>query len=324
MANVRWQPPPAFNVIATVIAFVLAVGLAWMAWDYYEYTPWSRDGRVRVYTVMVAPEVSGTVINVPVKDNQFVHKGDLLFEIDPGTFKNDVTQAQGALAAAKARSVYLVANAARTNALNDLAASAQQKQDQSGVAEAAKQTTLQSQGSLDQAQLNLKRTRLYSTVNGWVTNLILQVGSYAANGQMAMTLVDADSYWVDGYFAETQLPRIKIGDAVRMVMLAYPDTAMVGHVDGIGRGISVSDATPSVQGLPSVNPVFTWVRLAQRVPIRVVLDDVPCPITLASGLTVTVSVLDHAAPAGQTDRPGARKGADAAHACEVARTARNP
>lgn len=152
MAETRWQPPPAFNVIATVIAFALAVGLGWMAWSYYEYTPWSRDGRVRVYTVMVAPEVSGTVVQVPVTDNQFVHKGDLLFEIDPGTFKNDVTQAQGALASAKARAGYLLANAARTNALNDLAASAQQKQDQSGVAESARQTVLQSQGSLDQAQ----------------------------------------------------------------------------------------------------------------------------------------------------------------------------
>ena len=321
LAETRWQPPPAFNVIATVLAVALAVGLGWMAWSYYQYTPWSRDGRVRVYTVMVAPEVSGTVVQVPVKDNQYVHKGDLLFEIDPGTFKNDVTQAQGALAAAKARATYLVANAARTAALNDLAASAQQKQDQSGVAEAARQSVLQSQGALDQAQLNLKRTRLYSTVNGWVTNLILQTGSYAANGQAAMTLVDADSYWVDGYFAETQLPRIKMGDVVRMVMMAYPDTAMAGRVVGIGRGISVADATPSVQGLPSVNPVFTWVRLAQRVPIRIALEDVPCPITLAAGLTVTVSILDQAAPAA---RPGARKGADAARTCGETRTARNP
>lgn len=323
MADTRWQPPPAFNVIATVVTFAIALGLGWMAWDYYEYTPWSRDGRVRVYTVMVAPEVSGTVVDLPVKDNQFVHKGDLLFEIDPGTFRNDVTQAEGALAAAKARAGYLVANAQRTAALNDLAASAQQKQDQSGVAEAAKQSVLQSQGALDQAKLNLKRTRLYSTVNGWVTNLILQPGSYAANGQAAMTLVDADSYWVDGYFAETQLPKIAVGAAARMVMMAYPGTPMSGRVVGIGRGISVADATPSVQGLPSVNPVFTWVRLAQRVPIRIALDDVPCPITLAAGLTVTVSILDHAPPPGEADRPG-RRGAEAARACESAKTARNP
>ena len=140
-----------------------------------------------------------------------------------------------------------------------------------------------------------------------VTNLILQTGSYAASGQTAMTLVDADSYWVDGYFAETQLPRIRIGDAARMVMMAYPDTAMAGTVVGIGRGISVADATPSVQGLPSVNPVFTWVRLAQRVPIRIALDDVPCPITLASGLTVTVSILDHGRAHRSARRPQGRR-----------------
>ena len=93
----EWQPPPAFNVVATVVAVVLAVGLGWAAWSYYEYSPWSRDGRVRVYTVMVAPEVSGRVVSLPVRDNQFVHKGDLLFEIDPNTFRNDVTQAKGTL-----------------------------------------------------------------------------------------------------------------------------------------------------------------------------------------------------------------------------------
>lgn len=321
MAAEPWRPPPAFNVIATVFAFAAALGLGWLAWSYYEYAPWSRDGRVRVYTVMVAPEVSGTVVKVPVKDNQFVHKGDLLFEIDPGTFKNNVTQAEGALAAAQSRATYLAANARRTNALSDLAATAEQKQDQTEIAIAARNTALQQQGALDQANLNLHRTKLYATVNGWVTNLTLQPGSYAASGQMAMTLVDADSYWIEGYFAETQLPRIKIGDEVRMVMMAYPKTPVRGRVAGIGRGISVENAQAGVQGLPTVNPIFTWVRLAQRVPVRVELDDVPCPITLAAGLTVTVSVLDRAPAVGLA---AGRRGAEAAGACEAPRTARNP
>ncbi len=315
----EWQPPPAFNVVATVVAVVLAVGLGWAAWSYYEYSPWSRDGRVRVYTVMVAPEVSGRVVLLPVRDNQFVHKGDLLFEIDPNTFRNDVTQAKGTLAAAKAREGYLVANAQREAALNLNATSAEQKQNTSGIAQAAQATSLQAQGALDQAQLNLDRTKIYASVNGWVTNLLLQEGGYATNGQAAMTLVNADSFWVEGYFAETQLPRIAVGDGARMVLMGFPGVALSGRVAGLGRGISVADATPGVQGLPTVNPVFTWVRLAQRVPVRIELDDVPCPVLLTAGLTATVSILDRPAPPPPA---GARRGMAAGLTCGDERTAK--
>ena len=153
-------------------------------------------------------------------------------------------------------------------------------------------------------------------MNGWVSDLILQQGGYATAGQPAVTLVNADSFWAVAYFDETQLPRIQIGDQAKMVLMAYPGQPMWGHVAGFGRGISVANAAPGVQGLPSVNPIFTWVRLAQRIPIRVELDDVPCPIVLSAGMTATVSIQDE--PAGQTDvhrQSGARRGAAAAQAC---------
>jgi multidrug resistance efflux pump len=154
-------------------------------------------------------------------------------------------------------------------------------------------------------------------VNGWISDLILQQGGFATAGQPAVTLVNADSFWVVGYFEETQLRRIRVGDSAQMVLMGYPDRAAWGHVAGVGHGISIADAAPGVQGLPSVNPVFTWVRLAQRIPIRVELDDVPCPIVLSAGMTATVSIQD--GPAGQADvqrRSGARRGSDAARACD--------
>jgi multidrug resistance efflux pump len=312
-----WVPPAAFNFIATLVAFSAAIGLAWMAWNYYEYTPWTRDGRVRVYTVQLAPEVSGTVVSLPLTDTQFVHKGDVLFQIDPRTYENKLKQATGRLAQARAQASYLEAEATRRTQLSDLAVSAEQRQNAIGIAQAANDAVLAATGALDQARLDLERTTIRSPVNGWISDLILQQGGFATAGQPAVTLVNADSFWVVGYFEETQIARIRVGDGVRMVLMAYPDRAVWGHVAGFGHGINVADAVPGVQGLPSVNPVFTWVRLAQRIPIRVELDNVPCPIVLSAGMTATVSIEN--GPAGQADvhrQPDARSGSDAAQACD--------
>jgi multidrug resistance efflux pump len=315
--NLRdWQPPPAFNVVATLITLSAALGFAYLAFVYYAYTPWTRDGRVRVYTVQVAPEVSGTVLALHVRDNQFVRKGDVLFEIDPATFKNAVTQAQGALDSAKAQASYLTGIANRTAALSDLATTAQQKQTTTGQAQAAQAGVTQAEGALAQARLNLERTTLRATVTGWVTNLLLQAGGFASTGQAALTLVNADSFWVEGYFEETQLPRIVEGHAARVTLMAWPDHPIQGRVGSLGRGISVSDAAPGVQGLPTVNPIFTWVRLAQRIPIRIEFDQVPCPIVLAAGMTANVAVLDGKASAATSRRDGATAFGQCAHSTQ--------
>jgi multidrug resistance efflux pump len=311
-----WVPPATFNFIATLIAFGGAIGLAWMAWNYYEYTPWTRDGRVRVYTIQVAPEVSGTVFSLPIKGTQFVHKGDVLFQVDPRTYENKLKQVIGRLAQAKAQASYLEAEAMRRSQLPDLAVSAEQRQNAAGVAQAANDAVLEATGALEQARLDVERTTVRSAVNGWVSDLILQQGGFATAGQPAVTLVNADSFWVVGYFEETQLPRIQLGDSARIVLMAYPDRPARGHVAGFGPGINVADAAPGVQGLPAVNPVFTWVRLAQRIPIRVELDDVPCPIALSAGMTATISIQDGTAGQGDVhSQSGARRGSDATQAC---------
>jgi multidrug resistance efflux pump len=172
-------------------------------------------------------------------------------------------------------------------------------------------------GALDQARLDLECTEIRSSVNGWVSDLLLQEGGFATAGQWAVTIVNADSFWVVGYLEETQLPCTRVSDSARIVLMAYPDQAARGHVAGFGPGINVVDAAPGVQGLPAVNPVFNWVRVAQRIPIRVELDDVPCPIVLSAGMTATVSIQD--GPAGRADvhpQSSARRGSEAAQACD--------
>jgi len=312
-----WVPPAAFNFVATLITFGAAIGLAWMAWNYYEYTPWTRDGRVRVYTVQLAPEVSGTVVSLPIKGVQFVHKGDVLFQIDPRDYQNKLKEATGRVAQTKAQADYLGAEATRRSQLSDLAVSAEQRQNAIGIAQAANAAMQEANGALDQARLDLERTTVRSPVNGWISDLILQQGGFATAGQPAVTVVNADSFYVVGYFEETQLPRIRFGDSAQMVLMGYPDRPAWGHVAGVGHGISIADAAPGVQGLPSVNPVFTWVRLAQRIPIRVELDDIPCPIMLSAGMTATVSI--QGGKAGQADvhrQSSARRGSDAAQTCD--------
>lgn len=308
MAGKSWQPPAAFNVVATLSVLAAALALTWLAWSYYEYSPWTRDGRVRVYTAQVAPEVSGVVAELSVRDNQFVHKGDVLFRIDPRTYENTLRQAEGKLAQARANASYLTAEARRRQALSDLAVSREQQENATAIAQAADDAVLQAEAEVDQASLNLERATVRSSVDGWVTNLLLQGGSFATTGATAMTLVDADSFWIEGYFEETQLRRIRVGDPVTVALMAYPGTIVTGHVSGLGRGIDVANAAPGVQGLPSVNPVFTWVRLAQRIPVRVDLEDVPCPIVLSSGLTATVTVVERGSRARLPGRVGSSTG----------------
>jgi multidrug resistance efflux pump len=296
----RWEPPAAYSLIATLIVFIASLALAYQAWDYYEYAPWTRDGRVRVYTVLIAPEVSGTVVTLNVRDNQFVHKGDVLFEIDPRTYENAITRAAGALAQAKATASYLDADARRMEQLTNLSVSDQAKQNAVGKAKDADASIIDLTGALREAMLDQERTEIRAPTDGWVTNLQLQAGSFATTGQAAMTLVDAHSFWIEGYFEETQLAGIAVGDRARAVLLGYPGQALAGHISGIGRGITVSDAAEGEQGLPAVNPIFTWVRLAQRIPIRMEIDDVPHGVLLSAGMTATVSVIgQQTGPAGR-------------------------
>ncbi|MFG1262161.1 efflux RND transporter periplasmic adaptor subunit [Xanthobacter aminoxidans] len=277
------------GVLLTLAVVGIAGILGWRMWETYMTTPWTRDGTVRAYVVTVAPQISGRIVELPVKADQFVHKGDLLMVIEPSDYKNALANAEAAVARAKADLENKRAEAERRTKLSAIAASEEEKQSFAASADMAVAAYQQALADRDQAKLNLSRTRIVSPVNGYVTNLLTQVGDYGISGQRALSVVDSDSFWVDGYFEETVLSGIHLGDKAKVALMAYP-TPLAGHVTGIGRGIAIPNVAPDVSGLASVNPVFTWVRLAQRVPVRIALDPVPPSVILSAGLTATVSI----------------------------------
>jgi multidrug resistance efflux pump len=309
-------------------------------------TPWTRDGTVRVYAVRMAPEVFGRIVELPVIDNQFVAKGELLMVIDPTNYQIAVELAQAAVQQAQANvqnvEAQIAVQQAQVNAnqaqveqakaslvfaqqqatrYGELAEkgygpvqsaqqfSADQREKQAAVetAEAnlklaqrqidtlnaqrasAQANLAQTNAQRDQAKVNLDRTKIRSPVNGWVTNLLAQLGDYANVGQIKLTVVDADSFWVDAYFTETALGSIREGDPAKLKLMGYSDIVR-GHVDSIARGINVPNAEAGPGGLATVNPIFTWVRLAQRIPVRIHIDHVPEGIVLAAGQTATVEI----------------------------------
>jgi RND family efflux transporter MFP subunit len=258
-------------------------------WNAYMGAPWTRDGTVRAYVVTMAVEVSWYIVELPVADNQFVHKGDLLMVIDPTNYKIAVSLAEAAVQRAQANAQNAEREAKRRQQLSSLAATVEEKQTFASTAVATQAQLQQAQANLDQARVNLERTEIRSPVNGYVTNLLAQLGDYANVGMNEISVVDADSFWVDGYFEETNLEPIRVGEPASIKLMGYSQIVR-GHVDSIARGINVANAQPNGQGLANVNPIFTWVRLAQRIPVRVHIDEVPEGVVLSAGMTATVQI----------------------------------
>jgi RND family efflux transporter MFP subunit len=267
-------------------------------WDAYMGAPWTRDGTVRAYVVTMAPEVAGRIVELPVADNQLVHKGDLLMVIDPTNYKIAVSLNAATVQQAQANALNAERESKRRQELTDLAVTTEIKQTYAANAVVAQAQYQQAQANLDQARVNLERTQIRSPVNGWVTNLLAQLGDYATVGENIISLVDADSFWVDGYFEETNLAPIRVGDPASIKLMGY-EPILRGHVNSIARGINVPNAQPNSAGLAQVNPIFTWVRLAQRIPVRVHIDEVPEGVVLAAGMTATVQIDPQLRPPAQ-------------------------
>jgi multidrug resistance efflux pump len=344
-AKRRMQAMPLLITIATV---ALAVLLGCAMWGAYMAAPWTRDATVRAYVVTMAPEVAGRIVELPIADNKYVRKGDLLMVIDPTNYSIAVSQAeatvqqaqasaqnidaqmmvqqaqisasQAQLEQAQATLVFAQQQAARyqdlaqkavgsvqnaqqfTAQLNQQQAAVKTSQANLALAQrqieslkaqrtSAEATLTQAKAQLRQAQVNLERTRIVSPVDGYVTNLLAQLGDYVNVSVNTISLVDANSFWVDGYFEETNLAPIRVGDPARIKLMGHGQVVR-GHVDSIARAISVSNAQPNGQGVATVNPIFTWVRLAQRIPVRIHIDEVPSGVILAAGMTATVEVDD--------------------------------
>jgi RND family efflux transporter MFP subunit len=290
-------PPTArerrrFRVLPLLITLITIAVAAWLGqamWDTYMGAPWTRDGTVRAYVVTMAPEVAGRIVQLPVADNQFVNKGDLLMVIDPTNYKIAVSLAEAGVQQAQISAQNLEREAERRQALTSLAVTVEEKQTYQSNALASQAQFQQAQARLDQARIDLQRTEIRTPVNGYITNLLAQLGDYAAAGTNEISVVDADSFWIDGYFEENNLGQIHEGDPASIKLMGY-DHVIGGHVGSIARGINVSNAQPNGQGLATVNPIFTWVRLAQRIPVRIHIDQVPEGVHLVAGMTATVQI----------------------------------
>ncbi|WP_233862919.1 efflux RND transporter periplasmic adaptor subunit [Paraburkholderia adhaesiva] len=274
--------------IATAIIFIVAILIGRVLWVHYMDEPWTRDGRVRAEVVNIAPDVSGAVVDLPAQDNQFVHKGDLLMQIDPSHYQIAVEEAQAAVAARKAELTMRQDDAKRRADMDSLVVSKENRENASHTANAAQAQYQQALAALDAAKLNLQRTRVVSPVDGYVTNLQVFKGDYAVAGQAKLAVVDSHSFWVYGYFEETKLPHVKLGNKAEIKLMS--GGTLEGHVESISRGIYDRDNPQSRELLADVNPTFNWVRLAQRVPVRIHIDKVPDDMILAAGTTCTVIV----------------------------------
>ena len=352
-----WSPAPPLGghaqrrvamipILTTLAAAALAATLSWGMWNAYMGAPWTRDSTVRTYVVTEAPEVPGRVVKLPVADNQFVHKGDLLLVIDPTDFRIALEQAEASVRQAQAnvqnfeaqiaaQRTQVVASEAQTEQAQAALTFAQQQAARyrylagttAGTVQMEQQTAstlLQNQAALksaqaavtlaqqqietlkaqqmsaeasvaqataqrSQAQVNLERTQIRSPVNGWITNLLARVGDYASVGRNVISIADADTFWVDAYFEETQLASVREGDPAKIKLMGSSEIVR-GHVGGVARAINVPNADPNQQGVANVDPVFTWVRLAQRVPVRIQVDQVPEGLRLVAGMTATVQI----------------------------------
>ena len=354
----------AFRMLMTGAVVLLAVAVvAYKYWDYV-VNPWTRNGQVRAQVIQITPRVSAPIIDLPIKDNQFVKKGDLLFKIDPRTFAANLAEAranldrarddikalekqvEGAEAAvlqydaqieaatanitrteaelertkvdleraaellkkgnvAKRRYDQAVADresavSAQNNALANVSgARAAKLKAEADVAQA--RASLGAEGEenarlraasaeIEAAELDLEFTQVRAPVNGYVTNLTLRLGSQGIANQPALALVDVKSFWVDGFFRENFIGDIRPGDEAVITLMTFPDTPIIGRVDSIGWGIAQQDGSTGEKLLPNISPTFEWIRLAQRVPVRINLTELPEGVELRVGTTASVLV----------------------------------
>jgi RND family efflux transporter MFP subunit len=279
-AALRWS--------LTLLLLAASVASAYQLWWYYNREPWTRDGRVRADIAQIAPDVSGWVTSVAVRDNQWVTKGEILFTIDRRRFelakqRADATVHQLDVEIAQARR-----ENTRNGQLGDLASIELREQSQSKLDTLAASKS-QAMANLEEAVLNLERTQVFAPVSGVVTNIELQPGDYATAGHPEFALLATDSLRVEGYFEETKIAYIKVGDRAEVIQMG-DSQPIRGHVESIASAIEDRDRSNSNRLLASVNPTFNWVRLAQRVPVRIKVDQLPPGTILVAGRTASVRI----------------------------------
>ncbi len=277
------------RVLATLVIVSVSGWAAWLAWQHYVYAPWTRDARVQANVVNVAPNVGGEVQNVAVSNNSYVHKGHLLFKIDPTRFKHAVAERKAQLAKAKAQAAYDQKHANRLAHLPKGAVSTQKVQLARSKVSTARASIQTAKAHLAQARQNLAWATVRSPISGYVTHLLLSPGDYVKKGGRSITIVQARSFHVTAYFEETKLAHLSIGDPATIKLMARSGR-FKGHVSNIAYGIAVANNAKGERNLPNVAPKFQWVRLAQRIPVKIVFDHPKKVGRLSVGMTATVHI----------------------------------
>ena len=277
------------RVVITLCLVAVAIWAGYDLWRYYMLSPWTRAARIRADVVVIAPDLSGWVVDLKVHDNQQVKAGDLLLSLDRQRYQAALDKAQ-AVANTRQQQLRLRDHEAQRRAsLGPQAISAELKENAQITADIARGSLKEAQADVALAELNLARSEVRAPRTGQITNLRLAQGNYVTAGQPVMALVDEQSFYVQAYFEETKLPRIRIGAPVK-VWLMSEGQALSGQIESVSRGITDRNAIPDTQLLANVEPTFNWVRLAQRVPVRIHIDEVPDGVLLAAGITCTVVV----------------------------------
>jgi RND family efflux transporter MFP subunit len=283
------------RVLITLCLVAVAIWAGYDLWRYYMLSPWTRDARIRADVVVIAPDLSGWVVDLKVHDNQEVKAGDLLLSLDRQRYQAALDKAQ-AVANTRQQQLRLRDHEAQRRAsLGPQAISAELKENAQITADIARGSLKEAQADVALAELNLARSEVRAPRTGQITNLRLAQGNYVTAGQPVMALVDEQSFYVQAYFEETKLPRIRIGAPVK-VWLMSEGQALTGHIESISRGITDRNAIPDAQLLANVEPTFNWVRLAQRIPVRIKLDPLPKDMQLSAGMTASVRVSEGVEP----------------------------
>jgi multidrug resistance efflux pump len=282
---VRISRPHLITFAMVILALAATLILYWR----YSTKPWTRDGQVRANVVGIAPRVAGPIIQIPIKDNQAVKKGDLLFEIDPSTFRALVDNATAKLKQAQAAEVQTQQALARQTELYETKTvdirDVQNAQDNYAAAAA---DTAAAQADLETANLNLGYTKVFAPVDGYLTNVNTSPGTYVNEGQQLLALVDSSSFWIAAYFKETQLRHIREGARARITLMGHDFEPFEGQVVSVAWGIFLEDGS-TVDLLPHVSQTIDWVRLPNRFPVRIQVTGTP-PVPLRIGQTVSVAV----------------------------------
>ena len=299
MNALKWLLRLSLTIALVAVATIAGLRL----WQHEMKEPWTRDGRVRADVINLAPDVSGLVAEVSVHDNQFVHRDDVLMRVDPQRYEQAVAQAKATLAARRAELAQRQDAARRRASVQSIVVAEEQVQAANFALTAAQAQVAQAEAALDAAELNLQRTQVRAPADGYVTNLATFTGDYASAGRPALALVRSDSYYVYGYFEETRLARMHAGDAAEVRLL--DGRRLQGRVDSVSRGITDRDNPNGPALLSNVNPTFDWVRLAQRVPVRIALDAESLKTVLVAG--TTCSVIVHPAAANPSAQAASEK-----------------